>query len=200
MDFPKITVGKQKILIISPICDQIEKIEKLRELKDKYIMIFLGEVCYPWDNIDEVQHRIEIMNEFLKSTSSFYVLGDGDFTFKNKNKNNSNLINDWINKQCLGINITFNSNNSLLTVVHGGIPPESKDWSDIINNMEIAFVKNIKNKPWHESYDGRFGFIVSAHPTSDEIKIFDFSASIDVQGKVYAQEYSESGFETTILL
>lgn len=199
MNFPKITVGKQKILIISPLCDQIEKIEKIQKFNDEYIIVFLGEVCYPWDNIDKVKYRIDILDKYLKSHSAFYVLGDGDLKFKNINKNNDNKINNWIDNQCLGINVTF-PNSSMLTVVHGGIPPETKIWKDIISNIEIAFVKNVNNKPWHSSYDGKFGYVISAHPTSNEIKKYDFSTSIDIQGQVLAQEYNENGFGQTILL
>ena len=87
MNFPKITVTNQKILVISPICDKIEKLKKLREFNDEYIIIFTGEICYPWKDIEAVKSRIETLNAYLKETSSFYILGDGDLTFKSKNKN-----------------------------------------------------------------------------------------------------------------
>lgn len=199
MNFPKITVAKQKILVISPICDQIEKIKKLQEFSDEYIIVFTGEICYPWDDVDQVKSRIKTLDNYLKETSSFYVLGDGDLTFKSKNKNNSNEINKWIDEQCLGINITF-PNDSMLTVVHGGIPIEAKSWKEIISNIEIAFVKNINGKPWHSLYDGRFGYVISAHPTSDEVKHYDYSMAIDIKNQVLAQEYDENGLARTILL
>jgi hypothetical protein len=199
MHFPKIMAGKQKILVISPLCDQIEKLTKIQSFKDEYITVFTGEICYPWDSIDQVKYRIEILDKYLKNSSSFYIVGDGDLNFKSKNKNNDNKINKWIDNQCLGINITF-ENNSMLTVVHGGIPIEAKSWKDIVSNIEIAFVKNINGQPWHKLYDGKFGYVISAHPTSNELKQYNFSSAIDIQGQVLAQEYSENGLGTTILL
>lgn len=199
MNFPKITVSKKKILVISPLCDQIKKIEKIQNFNDEYIIIFTGEICYPWEDIDQVKYRVGILDNYLKNSSSFYVVGDGDLTFKNKNKNNDNKINKWIDNQCLGINVTFD-NSSMLTVVHGGIPAAAKTWKDIISNIEIAFVKNINNQPWHKLYDGKFGYVISAHPTSNELKQYNFSSAIDVQGQVLAQEYSENGLGRTILI
>lgn len=199
MNFPKISASKQKILVISPICDQIKKIEKIREFGDEYITIFTGEVCYPWDDIKQVENRITEIDNYLKENTSFYILGDGDLTFKNKNKNNNNNLNEWIDNQSIGINVTF-SNSTSLTVVHGGIPPEAKSWKDIISNIELAFVRNINGKPWHSFYKGNFGYVVSAHPAADEIKHYEYSSSIDVKGQVLAQEYDENGLQRTILL
>ena len=199
MDFPRITASDQKILIISPICDQIDKIKKIEEFGDEYIVVFTGEVCYPWDDINQVKYRVDVIDNYLKTHSAFYVLGDGDLTFKNKNKNNNNDLNKWIDSQCLGINIAF-SNRTNLTVVHGGIPLGVKSWKEIISNIEIAFVKNIDGKSWHKFYEGNFGYVISAHPTADKVKRFEYSSAIDVQGQVLAQEYDKNGLKGTILL
>lgn len=192
-------MGRQKILVISPICDQIDKLDKIKEFGDEYVTIFTGEICYPWDDIGKVQKRVDAIDNYLKAYSSFYVLGDGDLTFKTKNKFNSNNLNKWIDSQNLGINVMFRNHTSL-TVVHGGIPLSAESWNDITSNMELAFVRNINNKPWHQNYNGKFGYVISAHPTSDEVKHYNFSSSIDVKGQVLAQEFDENGLQRTILL
>ncbi len=198
MDFPLIKTDK-KILVVSPLNNKIEKINELKKISEKYIVVFTGEICHPFEPISEIEKRIEIIDSYLASTSSFYVVGDGDLTFKSKNKFNDNKINAWIENQCLGINIIFN-NNTQLTVVHGGIPLQAKTWKDIISNLEIAFVKKINDKPWHQTYDGRFGYVISAHTMSDKVEIYNFSASIDVENKICFQEFSESGLGQTILI
>lgn len=199
MNFPKINVGNKKILTISPLCDAIDKLNVVQSFNDEYIYVFLGEICYPWNNIDQIKKRIQIMDEFIKNNSAFYILGDADLTFMNKNKNNDNNINKWLEEQNLGINITF-SNNTTLTVVHGGIPANIKLWKDLISNIEVAFVKNINKQSWHHTYDGKFGYVISAHPTATEVKHYDYSSSIDIENQVIAQEYSGNGLLKTIFL
>ena len=139
------------------------------------------------------------MDSYLKEFSSFYVLGDSDLTFKNLNKNNVNDLNKWIDNQCLGVHITF-GNSTMLTVVHGGIPAGAKGWNDILSNIEVAFVRNINDKPWHNFYQGNYGYIISAHPMTDEVTHYGLSSSIDVKNQVLAQEYDENGLKRTILL
>jgi hypothetical protein len=197
MNFPKISVGKQKVLVISPICDQMHVLEKLKKLGDQYIVVFTGEICFPWNDLEKVESRIKMIDLYIKEHSAFYILGDGDLTFKNKNKNNNNNLNEWIDNQCIAINILFNNNTSL-TVVHGGIPLNLNSWNEMESNIELAFVRNIENQPWHKHYNGKFGYVISAHPTSDEVMIYDHSTSIDVKNKLVGQEYDDNGLKRTI--
>lgn len=195
--FDPISVNNKKVVIIAPIYNQIDKLDILHKMyMENTILIFTGDICYPNDDLVSVLNRIEKMDEFLKTHESYYILGDKDLIFLKENKNNDFLC-QWINKQRAHLTLKF-INSCMLTIVHGGISENVKSWSDL-NNMEVCFVNNIDGFTWHKYYDGRFGYIISAHPSieNENLIFYNFSTSIDnlcyKNNKLCIQEYNNDG-------
>lgn len=134
---------------------------------------------------------------------------------------------DWMDKQPLSLFFRFN-NGSRLTVIHAGVTV-SHTWEDSENNSEIVYIRELdedgqyiplkwkklsdgrkqlqpkkEGKPWHEFYDGRFGYIASGHNAQvDGIpKFFKHSCNLDSacynSGVLTAQIFSETGREELI--
>lgn len=97
------------------------------------------------------------------------------------------------------ISIEFD-NYTKITVLNGGFTDlmlKSKN----INNIESLFVNNIDDKPWHESYNNEFGYIISNNPITDnEPKLYWNSMQIGNINNLYGQEINKYGLQNTILL
>ena len=86
-----------------------------------------------------------------------------------------------------------------LVVTNGGIYNNM----DLNDNIESSFIANINNKPWHENYDGRSGYVISSFPLTDkEPSFYKYSMRIgnSESGEVYAQEVDSTGLKQTIIL
>lgn len=173
-----IDVGENNVVIVAPIYNKIDKLVKIENIISKNtILILNGDVCYPYENIQEIENRIKTLNAFIEKYSAYYLIGNKDLLCLSDNKYN-NFIKKWIDKQKLTLTIKFN-NNTITTILHGGITESMKSFEDL-NNLEVCFVNKIDNRLWHESYNGRFGDIISSNPNSkDGIKFFNHSISLD---------------------
>ena len=129
--------------------------------------------------------------------------------------------------QPLSLFFRFN-NGSRLTVIHAGITT-SHTWEDLDNNSDVVYIRELdengdyiplkwkkqpdgrkklqpkkEGRPWHELYDGRFGYIASGHnaQTDGEPKFFRHSCNLDSgcynTGVLTAQIFSENGREELI--
>jgi len=131
---------------------------------------------------------------------------------------------EWLDKQPLAICFEF-INRSRLVMVHGGVTPRHT-WDKIGRDIDTCYVRDLdergkaiplvrvkdengntvfkpksEGKPWHYSYDGRFGYIASGHHAQKdgEPKFYDFSCNLDTAvyhtGKLSVQVFSEMGKE-----
>ena len=84
----------------------------------------------------------------------------------------------------------------------GGIPPGTKSNNDLIDNMEVSFISQIKEKPWHTSYSGGLGYVISNNPLTNHFPSFivipcSLVMPIVQRGFVFAQEIDEIGLKKT---
>jgi predicted phosphodiesterase len=167
-----------------------------------------------------IADKIEELN---KNGSAYIVQGNHEL----KNNRRGNVKSEWLIKQPLALSFIF-ANQTRLTIIHGGVRP-IHTWEDLANNnTELAYVRYLDDngtmitydrkivngkkeyvlkrpgKPWHEYYDGRFGYIASGHePQVDGIpKFFKYSCNLDTaaysSGVLTAQVFSENGREELI--
>jgi hypothetical protein len=195
-----------KILVISPIYDKLEKLERVKKFIPFYeYIIFNGSLCFPYDNLNLVEQRIEKMDTFLQNYKVIYNLSHHDLLLSKylyENSIGSNIQN-WLMDKPNVIIIEFK--NQTTTIVTGGGVIPSMDRKSLTNNLETSFVSNIEGVPWHQKYNGLYGYIISNNPlTFQKPQFHRYSAQIGndygPETEVYAQEVSPFGLKRTILL
>lgn len=198
-----IICDNQKILIISAIYDKIEKLEIISTLIKNYqYIILLGNICYPFNNLQLVEKRINKLQKYLdKYPNLIYILGNYDLDLWSKLKNHE--ISNWIlSKPNVGI-FNFPSQSNIVAT-SGGIP-ENLTKKQLNNNLEISFVSNLEGKPWQEIYGGNLGYVISNNPISHQNpRFFNYAAAIgqiyDENHQVWAQEADQYGLKKTFII
>jgi predicted phosphodiesterase len=128
----------------------------------------------------------------------------------------------------LGLSLSFRFHNQTkLLIVHAGVAP-SFTTEDLVRNVETLYLRTLDErgnfiplkwktiegkrrlvpmrdgKPWHEYYDGRFGYIISGHDSQadGEVKFYPYSCNLDTKcyqtGVLSAITYGENGREDLI--
>lgn len=191
--------SKHKILVVGSIYNNKEKLNRIKEIDHKYDLIIInGNLCYPYDNIEEIENNINYINDNKKW---IYNLGNYDLEFIIKN--NSLKVSEWLKSKSNVIIIEF-INQTKITILNGGITSKTNKFN-LFNDIEVSFVSYINNKPWHEYYGGAFGYIISNFPqTTDFPSFYNYSAQIgnkyDIMCKTYGQEIDQYGLKETILI
>jgi hypothetical protein len=191
----------ERILVVGPVYDRLDKLEKILNMAPDYgLVIINGNLTFPCDNLDEVQKRIDFIDKHL-SKNIIYNMGNYDFNLLIKDI--PDKMRKWFDYKSNVVMVHF-SGQTMLIVTGGGILPTMTKFS-IMNNLETSFIANVEGKPWHQSYGGGYGYIISNNPLTDMPPVFyNFSAQIgnhystDVQ--VYAQEVDKYGLKKTILV
>lgn len=195
--------SNHKILIIGPIYDKIDKLQRAISLKDNYdLLIFNGNLCYPNDDLNLVKDRIRLMDQHLQTGKIIYNIGQFDLQLMNKLEDN-NPLKEWIKERPNVILINFQNQTSLI-ITGGGLTPKIVK-KDLYDNLELTFVSYIQNESWHKLYGGNLGYVISNNPlTKKEPQFYNYSAQIgnfyDKEVQVYAQEADQFGLKKTILL
>jgi hypothetical protein len=197
MKIQTIENSTHKILVIGSIYDKINKLSNLD--KDYDLIIVNGNICYPYDNIKQIEDRIclfqHLPNKFI------YNLGNHDLEFLAKTK--SDEIKNWLSSKSNVVIINF-KNQTRLIVLNGGVSPKMTK-QDLDNNIEVSFISKIDNEAWHSLYGGGYGYIISNQPFTNEApKFYKYSAQIgslyDKDTKIYAQVVDQYGLKETILI
>ena len=133
----------------------------------------------------------------------------------------------WFNNLPLVISFIF-ENKTRLTVLHGGVT-KNHTLKDLKTNNEMAYVRTLNEKgnyiklsktkddkgndvllpeeigiPWHEVYDGRFGYIASGHNAQHDgiAKFYKYSCNLDSAcydtGVLCGQIFSEDGLDKSL--
>ena len=101
-----------KVLVIGPTYDKLEKLERAGKLIENYdFTIFNGSLCYPYDNLDNVEKRIELMDEFIKTGKVIYNISNYDLELLrllNETKQRP-LIQRWLQSKSNVVIIEFKS-------------------------------------------------------------------------------------------
>lgn len=112
----------------------------------------------------------------------------------------------WVSQQPLSLPFVFDESRLRITVVHAGVAP-CHTWSDLLENTDLYYVRNVDDQgrpapqgtPWHELYDGRFGFIAAGHTTHSEPKFYPRCCNLDTLGTALtAQVFDARGKKQTI--
>jgi predicted phosphodiesterase len=111
----------------------------------------------------------------------------------------------WFATLPLSLSFAFR-NQSKLLIIHAGVTP-SFTLEDLVQNIETLYIRTLDpkgnfipltwkgtegqrklvpmkaGKPWHEYYDGRFGYIISGHDSQGdgEMKFYPYSCNIDTR-------------------
>lgn len=195
-----------QVLVIGPLYDKLDKLDKIKELSSNYeLVIFNGNLCYPFDNLDEVERRIDILDGYLKPGRILYNLGNYDLVLSQKlnEVKGYDRIKQWL-KSFTNVFIIGFRNQTTCIITSGGLTNEMKR-EHLLDNIETSFVSYIDHKPWHVKYGGMQGYVVSNSPlTFQEPQFYNFSAQIGndygPETKVYAAEIGPAGLKQTILL
>lgn len=200
----KVDIKNKTLMVVGPLYNKLDKLSALENLlDDSKVLVFLGDTCFPYEKHSDIAPRIDKIKSFMESKDAHYILGDKDLIYMEKTFNSTNY-NSWLSFQHTAIRFMFDNQVSVM-VLHGGILPQHTTWDEVSGDLEIAFISNFKqiNKPWHTSYNGRFGYILSSHPANKnkDIEKYTHSISLDTDAyetdKVAVQEYSKNGLGKT---
>ena len=176
MKITKLNLTNQTILVVSPLYDQIDKLHQINTLcNEQSIIIFMGDICFPYKQTYEIVPRINILQAFMEDKSAYFVVGNHDLTYVAKCANIHADVCMWLQCQPRILKINY-ANGSNYLFLHGGIKPDHKTQNDLEEDLEVSFLEK-----WHSDYDGRFGFVISSHPSQEnhQIKKYPHSLSVD---------------------
>jgi hypothetical protein len=91
-----------------------------------------------------------------------YVVSGRDMTFVEQNSLDSELWHtvSWFQSQYISASFQL-ANFNKYVVTSGGFQSNWHSWDRARSNMQQAFVAWYRGKNWHDTYDGRFGYVIS---------------------------------------
>lgn len=192
--------GLKKILILAPLHNKINIIDRLEELLIEYDWVILnGGISSSSNNINDLLEKISKMQDLIKKLPITYNIDNIDLI--NITNIDNQFIEDWIKSNPNIISIKFPQRNIL--VVNGGIPNHIRTMEELSNNFEVSFVSKLNNKPWHTSYNGRFGYVISNANIEEKLhKFYNYSMQLgngSGPNKIYGQVIGELSLKETII-
>lgn len=168
-------------------------------------VVSLGDVYDKGFGVQAAEKITDTLKELQEDNLCFAVRGNHELKAirKSKKKKLTDQLK-WWRKQPLVISFEF-SRGRKVTILHAGVTPKMTE-SDLGPDIEVVYVRDVDvngdmiplvwkeengkkilvksrpgGKPWHELYDGRFGYIISGHAgQKDGIpKYYDYSCNID---------------------
>lgn len=178
----------QKLLVVGPLYDQIDKLSKHPAWFSNYDQIvFNGNLCYPNQDLGQVRDRIKIMDQYLQSPKVIYNLGDQDLILMKRlwESGETPDILHWLKNRSNVVMIDFAISQSTLIITGGGVTPKMVR-AGLQVNLETSFVSYLGGRPWHELYGGGSGYIIANNPlTQNSPKFYNYSVQI---GTTYSPE------------
>lgn len=200
-----LTKNYQKILVVGPIYERMDKLLEVEKLIPDYDCIIInGNLYNKYCNLDDYQKRLDVLDRMIKTTKVVFNMGENELMLiEGLLVECPDKIVNWLINRPNIIFVDFAGESSFV-ITAGGITPKM-DKNKLSNNLETSFVSNIQGVPWHEIYNGRLGYVVSNNPlTLEPPKFYQYSAQIgnyhDVEHQVYAQEIDKLGLKRTICL
>ncbi len=193
----------QKILVVGPIYDRLDKLLKVEQMMPDYdYTIVNGNLYYKFCDLDLFQKRLDVMDRMIQTKKAFFNLGDQEIMLlEGVLMDCPNQIVDRLYNKPNVIFLDFDNQSNYL-ITSGGITPKmTKD--KLADNLEVSFVSNIGGTSWHELYNGNMGYVISNNPLTYEApKFHRYSAQIGnyygIEHQVYAQEIDKFGLKETI--
>lgn len=196
-----------KVLVIGPIYDKMEKLLNVSNMVSNYDqIIFNGGLCYPYNNPLEIKARLFQMDKLTKTKKVIYNIDAHDLRCANEfySKSEHSHIVEWIWSKSNVVVINFIKQQTTTIVTGGGISPLMNQYT-LTDNLETSFISKVNGINWHQLYGGMSGYIISNNPlTFKAPQFYKFSVQIGnaygPETKVYAQELDGLGLKNTILL
>lgn len=192
-----------KLLVVSDCAGQTDKLLRAQTMIPNYdLTVFLGGAYYKFQDAQESERNIAIIQECLQTNKAAYCLSPDDMLLTEGLlvEMTQNMLQFYV-KQPNVVEAKFINGNKIV-MTYGGITSKT-DLSKIHSVIEMTFTDTLGGTSWHNSYDGRFGYVVSNNPlTKEPPKFYNFSAQIgnEKSSQVYAQEADQYGMKRTILL
>lgn len=187
----------KKILTISPLYGNTQKLQKIFDLYAHYDLIILnGNITYPYDQRIFDKNK-DIINNMLQSKKVIYNIGNLDY----KISLTEEAVRSWLKGKPNLINLSFAKGTNLV-ITSGGINP---NMNSLCNTVETSFVNKIHGKLWHKTYGGKFGYVISNMPLiAKPPSFYMYSARIGTPYNnnfiAYGQEADENGLLNNIEL
>lgn len=194
----------QKLLVVGPIYDQMDKLSKIYKLLPEYDwIIFNGGITCHLANlygIFETIGMLDRMDSLLSSGKVVYNVDGSDLeraSILDIIDPQQLKIGEWIRKKSNVVLADFGGSFQVV-VVSGGIPTHITQREQLMDNIEISFAIHP-----HEIYTGGLGYVVCNHPAAYLRPIF-FRYSVGIGrapwGQLYALELDRNGVQKTILV
>lgn len=231
VDFLEIKVPSNiKIAVIGDIHEHdkqfFKMIDKIKPNKNMWV-VSVGDIYNKGFGKKVAEKITDIFIEYQRQQIGYVVRGNHELrlirTAKKEKQELSNQLK-WLENQPLTVSFLF-ENGTRITVLHAGVT-QKHTWKDLKSNIEVCYIRNLNKKgeyielktiddgyggktmkptesgiPWHISYDGRFGYIVSGHSAQHDgiPKFYNYSCNLDTAcystGILTAQIFSSSGLE-----
>lgn len=194
-----------KIAVIGDVHEHEDQFDRLLEMikpSEKMYFVSVGDVYDKGYGVAVAESITDKIKKMAENGYAFIVKGNHELKHIKKAKLSKSMTPQlsWFEQQPLVLSFVF-ENNSRVTVVHGGVKP-SHTWGDLDYDIETSYIRKLDDqgemiklewfgnelrpaKPgglsWHETYDGRFGYIVAGHePLKDgKPKFYNYSCNID---------------------
>lgn len=184
----------------------------------------VGDIYDKGDGIDAAERIVDKIRHLVDKKIGFVVKGNHELKHLRLAKRHGNPLSPqlkWIEQQPTAIMFEF-YNRSRVLMVHGGVTPKHT-LTDVLDDIETSYVRWIdedgksiplrskkvdgvrtfypakEGRIWHETYDGRFGYVVSGHFHQEDgkPKFYNYSCNLDSAcfhtGKLTAQEFTDMG-------
>ena len=200
--------------------DMVDKVNPT----ESNLLVFVGDIYNKGFGVQAAERITDRIRELVENKVSYIVKGNHEIKSLRNAKKIGSKVSDqlrWLNEQPLALSFVFNTG-TRLTIVHGGVTPHHT-WRDLAGNSELVYIRTLnengdyiplkwetkngqkvlkstaKGKPWHELYDGRFGYIASGHhaQADGDPKFYNYSCNLDTAcyhtGILTAQKFDERG-------
>ena len=222
---------KAKIAVIGDIHghDQqfFEMVEKIKPDKNR-IIISVGDIKDKGFGKKAETKIINKIQELTKEQIGYIIRGNHEMWHINQAKKSNQYSEEinWFMTLPFALSFVW-PNENRVTVVHGGVTPHHT-WKDLENNTDLVYIRTLNDKGeyiplkwveengkkvlkakgagavWHETYDGRFGYIASGHNAQKDgiPKFYKYSCNLDSSvystGILTAQIFERGGLEEMI--
>jgi hypothetical protein len=214
---------------VGDIHEHEEQLEKLLEEitpSSKMILVSVGDIYDKGFGEGVAESITDRFRKFVDEGVGHVIRGNHELKCIRLAKRSKKMTEQlaWISKQPLSVPFEF-YNRTRVVIVHGGVRPAHTE-EDLKTDIETCYIRNLDSdgksikrvrkivdghlhmedekpggKPWHEVYDGRFGYIASGHAAQKDgvPKFYNYSCNLDTAvyhtGKLTAQIFSADGKE-----
>lgn len=209
--------------------EQFDKLLDEVTLSPKMILVSVGDIYEKGFGVKVAESITDKLKTLADQGLAYAIRGNHELRCIRKAKKNrkTRTMTDqlaWFDKQPLTITFEF-QNKTRLLIVHGGVRP-GHTLEDLKTDVETCYIRNLDKDgqlikrtrkvvnrcafmedekpggiPWHETYDGRFGYIASGHASLKDGKprFYNYSCNLDTAvyntGRLTAQIFSAKGRE-----